>query len=93
MPVAIERCALIIADKFALMLVSYAHADTRVLNAQIHPTVRFFMGLSKERLLQRYCHLNPNVNKEALDEVLTYKPTYLRYWNVNLQLSVFSTPV
>jgi hypothetical protein len=51
-----------------------------VLNAQIHPTVRFFMGLSKERVLQRYCHLNPNVDKQALDEVLQYKPTYLRYF-------------
>ncbi|MCA9544891.1 MAG: hypothetical protein KC613_10890 [Myxococcales bacterium] len=50
------------------------HTYPRVLNAQIHPLVRFFLGLSPERIVERYRHLNPKVDAQALRELLLTPP-------------------
>eukprot|EP00166_Cyanidium_caldarium_P004019 ctg_4066.g445 len=60
------------------------HFYPRCLNAQIHPSVRFFMGLSRERLISRYTHLNPRVDPVELRRMLTYQPRYLRWAGCDL---------
>ena len=41
----------------------------RVLNAQIHPSVREFFHLDRERLVARYCYTHPTQNAGALPDV------------------------
>ena len=60
------------------------HFYPRCLNAQIHPSVRFFMGLSRERLISRYTHLNPRVDPVELRRMLSYQPRYLRWAGCDL---------
>jgi hypothetical protein len=55
------------------------HFYPRVLNAQIHPLVRYFLNLSNDRIIRRYCHLNPRVDAAALTEILAYQPRYFRW--------------
>ncbi len=49
------------------------HWYPKALNATIHPMVSFFLNLEKDRIISRYCHLNPMVDKDKLDEILSYK--------------------
>lgn len=60
------------------------HFYTRVLNAQIHTLVRFFMGLSNARIVERYCHLKPRVDKAALTALLAEEPRHLRWAGCDL---------
>lgn len=60
------------------------HFYTRVLNAQIHPLVHFFMTLGNERIIERYCYLNPAVDRAALTELLVYKPRHLQWAGCDL---------
>ena len=55
------------------------HFYKRALNAQIHPMVTYFMNLSPEVLLTRFCHLNPGVDKEQIREILRDKPRFFRW--------------
>jgi hypothetical protein len=65
------------------------HWYPKALNATIHPLIQFFMNLSKERVINRYCHLNPLVKKDKLFEVLSYKPKYYPWSGADL---INSTP-
>ena len=56
----------------------------KVVNAQIHPLIRFFLGLKKDQIVSRYCHLNPQAKPEALLELLKYKAKYLRWAGADL---------
>ncbi|KAK4532382.1 hypothetical protein CCYA_CCYA12G3239 [Cyanidiococcus yangmingshanensis] len=60
------------------------HFYPRCLNAQIHPSVRFFMGLSRERIVSRYTHLNPRVDPVELRRLLSYRPRFLRWAGCDL---------
>lgn len=60
------------------------HFYERVQNAQLHPVVSFFFTLSTERILERYLHLNPHVDRESLQDVLWYKPKYLPWAGADL---------
>lgn len=60
------------------------HFYPRALNAAIHPMISFFMRLSRERMISRYCHLNPLVDPKALEELLTYQPRFFRWSGVDL---------
>jgi hypothetical protein len=60
------------------------HFYPRCLNAQIHPSVRFFMGLSRERVVSRYTHLNPRVDPVELRRLLSYRPRFLRWAGCDL---------
>merc|ERR1711879_635957 len=51
------------------------HFYTKVLNAQIHPLVAHFMRMDNERIISRYTHLYPTVDRKALEELLAYKPS------------------
>ena len=60
------------------------HYYPRVLNAQIHPLVRFFFGLSNERIAARYCHLHPLVKVEAVMEALSHRTRWFRWGGADL---------
>jgi len=60
------------------------HFYPKVLNAELHPLVRYFMSLSKDRIINRYCHLNPRVNAIALGDYLNYKCRYLKWAGADL---------
>lgn len=60
------------------------HFYTRVLNAQIHPLVAYFLHLGPERIISRYCHLHPQVRSADLERVLTYDAKYFRWGGVDL---------
>jgi hypothetical protein len=55
------------------------HYYTKVLNAQIHPLVSYFFNLSKERIINRYCHLHPQVSKKHLIKCIMYRPKHF-FW-------------
>ena len=52
------------------------HWYEKALNATIHPMVNYFMNLNTERIVKRYCHLNPLVSPKDLMAILAYKPKY-----------------
>lgn len=60
------------------------HFYPRALNCVIHPTVRFFLGLSRERIVARHCHNNPLVNKAALAAALAYAPQHVHWAGADL---------
>ena len=49
------------------------HWYPKALNATIHPLVSFFLNLPPDRIISRYCHLNPRVNAGRLKELLAYE--------------------
>lgn len=49
------------------------HWYPKALNATIHPMVSFFLNLDKTKISSRFCHLNPRVNKDKLNEILDYQ--------------------
>jgi hypothetical protein len=53
-------------------------------NATIHPMVNFFLNLSKERIINRYCHLHPMVSKDKLSEILEYECKYFLWSGADL---------
>lgn len=60
------------------------HFYPKVLNAQIHPLVRYFMSLDNARIARRYCHLNPSVDHAALTELLAEQPRHLLWAGCDL---------
>jgi hypothetical protein len=61
-----------------------AHFYPRVLNAHIHPLVASFFSLGNKRILARYCHLNPQVNEETLQQLLAFSPKYFHWAGADL---------
>lgn len=60
------------------------HWYPKALNAQIHPMVAYFMNLKPEKIISRYCHLNPVVDKEKLQELIAYRPRYFLHAGADL---------
>ena len=60
------------------------HYYPKALNATIHPMVAFFLSLSEERIVARYCHLNPLVRPDRLREVLRTECQYFRWAGADL---------
>ncbi len=60
------------------------HWYPKALNATIHPMISFFLNLSKERIIKRYCHLHPMVNKNKLEEILAYSCKYFLWSGADL---------
>ena len=61
------------------------HWYPKALNATIHPMVSFFLNLDTKRIINRYCHLNPKVDREKLTEILrcmVRKAAYLLWGTV-----------
>ncbi|CAI7817871.1 unnamed protein product [Closterium sp. NIES-53] len=61
-----------------------SHFYPRVLNAQIHPLVRSFLGLGNERIAKRYVHLHPAAKPEAVQEALSYACKYFQWGGADL---------
>lgn len=60
------------------------HWYPKALNATIHPMVNFFLNMDKKRIITRYCHLHPKVNREKLDEILSYKCSHFLWSGADL---------
>lgn len=63
------------------------HFYPRVLNAQLHPLVSDFLGLGHERIINRYVHLRPNVDRAALAALLLEPPRHFRWGGADLFLA------
>ncbi|CAH0999075.1 hypothetical protein LEM8419_00370 [Neolewinella maritima] len=61
-----------------------AHWYPKALNATIHPMVSFFLNLDRERIVSRYCHLNPLVDPDGLREILAYQCKYFLWGGADL---------
>ena len=61
-----------------------SHYYPRVLNAHLHPLVRYFLGLSNQQLAARYCHLHPEVDADSVSELLARTPSYFRWAGADL---------
>ncbi len=61
-----------------------AHYYPKVLNAHIHPLVRFFLGLGNARVIERYCHLHPEVAPAAVAKALTTPTEHFRWGGCDL---------
>lgn len=55
------------------------HYYHKVVNAQVHTLVSYFMNMSKERIVERYCHLNPLIDSSYLMSLIEYRPKHI-YW-------------
>lgn len=60
------------------------HFYPRVLNAQIHPLVKSFLSLDNRRLIERYCHLHPNVFPDTVQAMLMEKTRHFRWGGADL---------
>lgn len=60
------------------------HWYPKALNATIHPMVSFFLNLDKKRIVNRYCHLNPMVDRGYLEEILSYRCKYFLWSGADL---------
>ncbi len=60
------------------------HFYPRVVNAQIHPLVRYFMDLGNARIAERYGHLHPEASKDAIKAALAATTRYFRWGGADL---------
>lgn len=60
------------------------HFYPQVINAHIHPMVRFFFSLGNERIARRYCHLNPEADYDAVLDLLRVSTTHMRWGGADL---------
>ena len=60
------------------------HWYAKALNAQIHPLIYFFLNLSTDRIVTRYCHLHPAADRTALEALLSYQPAYFAWAGTDL---------
>lgn len=56
------------------------HYYTKVVNAQAHTLVNYFMNMGKDRVVERYCHLNPQIDSNYLKSLIEYRAKYF-YWS------------
>lgn len=60
------------------------HFYPRVLNAQLHPMVQYFFTLGNDRIAERYIHLHPEVDPEAVRRLLAHTPRFFRWGGSDL---------
>jgi len=46
--------------------------------------ISFFLSLDQDRIITRYCHLHPSVNREKLTEILNHKARYFIWAGADL---------
>lgn len=63
---------------------AHRHWYPKALNATIHPMINFFLNLSQERIISRYCHMHPTVNRGKLQEILKYKAKHFLWGGADL---------
>ncbi len=62
----------------------HEHWYPKALNATIHPMISFFLSLDQDRIVTRYCHMHPTVNKEKLKEILNHRAKYFLWAGADL---------
>jgi tRNA A37 threonylcarbamoyladenosine dehydratase len=55
------------------------HFYPKALNSQLHAMVSHFFHLDHDRIVKRYSHLNPQVDTEALTNILKYQSKHF-FW-------------
>lgn len=55
------------------------HFYPKALNSQLHSMVSHFFNLDHERIINRYIHLNPQVDEAALRDILKYQSKHF-FW-------------
>ena len=63
---------------------AHNHWYPKAFNATIHPMINFFLNLSQERIITRYCHMHPTVDPIKLEEILNYKCKYFLWAGADL---------
>ena len=63
---------------------SERHWYPKAINATIHPMISFFLNLERKRIISRYCHLHPLVDKAKLEEILSYRCKYFLWSGADL---------
>lgn len=63
---------------------AHKHWYPKAFNATIHPMIHFFLNLGQERIITRYCHMHPTVNREKLAEILNYRCKYFLWSGADL---------
>ena len=46
--------------------------------------MRYFFSLGNERIATRYCHMHPEADPQAVERLLTYVPTHMRWAGADL---------
>lgn len=64
-----DKITLVKANSFS----AENHWYPKALNATIHPMINFFLNLDKKRIVARYCHLHPMVDRAKLEDILSYR--------------------
>ena len=62
----------------------HKHWYPKALNATIHPMISFFLSLGQDRIVTRYCHMHPNVDKDKLKEILNHRCKYFLWSGADL---------
>jgi len=63
---------------------AHKHWYPKAMNATIHPMISFFLNLSQERIITRYCHMHPTVNSEKLHEMLNHRAKHFLWAGADL---------
>ncbi len=63
---------------------AHAHWYDKALNATIHPMINYFLNLSQDRIINRYCHLHPKVKPDQLRDIVKYKSKYFLWAGADL---------
>lgn len=63
------------------------HYYPRQLNAQLHPMVSLFFNMGRDRVAERYRHLNPHIDRQSIEDLLSYKCKYLPWAGCDLFLT------
>ena len=63
---------------------SERHFYPRALNAQIHPLVRYLMDLGNDRIAERFTHLHPEVDRDAVHAALETQTRFFRWGGADL---------
>lgn len=60
------------------------HFYPKALNSQLHAMVSHFFNLDHERIIKRYGHLNPQVNANALENILKSQSKHFHWGGADL---------
>ncbi|PKM68525.1 MAG: hypothetical protein CVU95_02670 [Firmicutes bacterium HGW-Firmicutes-2] len=81
MKINFEEPALLIRPGTFIQENHYYH---KVVNAQISQQVLFFLNMDTDRIIERYCHLNPRVDSDGLTRLLNYRPNHIQWSGTDL---------
>ena len=63
---------------------AHEHWYPKALNATIHPMISFFLNLSQDRIIKRYCHLHPTVDGGVLKDILNHRCKHFLWGGADL---------